>query len=114
MLAKPALDQLQRNLRTHICPHCPLRPRGGKADRAHADTPCPCEVQCPLFLALPTLARQARLIDPMLRSREQVLRNLIREPIKSASPRPLKRTSTWLLDHYGDAVARLIAGRFSG
>ena len=114
MLTKLTLDQLQRDLRTHICPHCPLRPRGGKANRAQADTPCPCEAQCPLFLALPTLARQARLIDPMLRSREQVLCDLIREPVRSASPRRLKPTSAWLLEHYGDEVARLIAGQFSG
>lgn len=107
-------DQLRRDLRARICPQCPLRPTGGGSDssRIDVDTPNRCEAQCPLFLKLPALARRAALIDPMLRSREQLLRQLVHEPAESASQLPLRRTTAWLLKQYGDEVARLIAARF--
>ena len=45
-----------------------------------------CELTCPIFVHLPKLRNAALLIDPMLRSKENVLRHLIDELCQTHRP----------------------------
>ena len=73
----PSLDLARRVTRVRICSHCPRRTQG--TDRLLSDEPRACELGCPLFDHLPHLKRLADLADPMLCSRQAVLRRYLDE-----------------------------------
>jgi hypothetical protein len=73
----PSLELLRHELRRRICEHCRWRP-------VHSEVFGPevvraCELTCPIFVHLHQMQRAAVLTDPMLRSKEGVLRHLIDE-----------------------------------
>jgi hypothetical protein len=98
-------EQLRRELRVQICRKCPLRI--GAAGRNSAQVPSRCEPTCPLFSQLGVLIRRATLLDPMLRSREQMLAHLLQERADKL------RRSDLPLRQYGARAAHLIAQQFS-
>jgi hypothetical protein len=108
MLATPSLEQLRQDVRSRICRNCPLRPgEAGESSRIISRTPRRCEAQCPLFEELPSLARRAELVDPMICSREQVLSHLLHGRATHG-----RSSEKWLFKHFGDEVARLISERY--
>ena len=81
------VETMARSLRVKVCPHCPRRPAG--SDEWGCEQPRPCEATCPVFVHLPLLCRAAKQVDPLVGSRERVLRGLMRrleEPASSERP----------------------------
>src|SRR5689334_20577741 len=72
---KPSLEAVKHEVRRRICATC--RRRSADVARRNANSPRSCEATCPVFAHLPMLRKTALLIDPMLRSRKEVLRGRI-------------------------------------
>ena len=73
----PSLELLQHELRRRVCQHCCGRPPSSEMLGPEAVRIC--ELTCPIFVHLPKLLNAAILTDPMLRSKEEILRHLIEE-----------------------------------
>ena len=101
---EPTLDVLKRELRQQICRQCRWRPLGSEA--LPADVARACEAGCSVFRRLPTLARTARMLDPMLRPPELTLHHRILDLCRDESG------GTCPLRHYREHVARVLAEAF--
>jgi hypothetical protein len=76
--------------------------------RVNPDVPQTCEATCPLFQKLGELVRRVVLLDPMLCSREHVLKHLAHEP-----PATKPRGDDLPLRRHGSEVAHLVAAHCS-
>ena len=83
------LETMARSLRVKVCAHCPRRPAG--SDAWGGDAPRPCEGTCPVFVHLPLLRSAAAQVDPLVGSRERVLRGVMRRLEEATAPGPAPR-----------------------
>ena len=98
----------EAQIRAHVCSKCPRRPWEFRADTAAVAWRC--QRACPLFQMLPHLVERAELLDPMLCSRERVLRNELEDAGRSEE----SRIRAALLNRNADDVARIVAGLAEG
>jgi hypothetical protein len=75
---------MARSLRVKVCTHCPQRPAGSEG--WGCDQPRACEAACPVFVHLPLLRNAAARVDPLVGSRERVLRSMMRRLDELAAP----------------------------
>ena len=85
------LETMVRSLRVKVCAHCPRRPAGSEA--WGCDRPRACEAACPVFVHLPLLRNAAAQVDPLVGSRERVLRGLMRRLDEPAAPETAPRAT---------------------
>ena len=102
-LTNRSLEILRENVRASVCPRCPQRP--ARSEKLAADQPRSCEAECLVFRALPTLAELARRLDPMLVSRECVMRDSIRD-VTEKSCRSWTRSARTALTSSPAGIAR--------
>jgi len=93
----------EAQIRAHICSKCPRQPWEFRDDTAAVAWRC--QRACPIFQMLPHLVDRAELLDPMLCSREQLLRHELEEAGRSEA----SRIRSTLLNHNAADVAHIVA-----
>ena len=91
-------------VRARICSKCPRRPWDIGDDTATVAWRC--QRSCPIFQMLPHLVERAELLDPMLCSREQILRSELEEAGRSET----SRIRATLLNRNASEVAQIVTG----
>ena len=71
----PSLDAIRREIRRRVCGRCYRRPR--HSESLGPEVVRPCELSCPAFVYLRLLRRTAVSREPMIRSREEAVRQKI-------------------------------------
>ena len=88
----PSVEFLQRELRSHICRRCYLRP--ARSGSRGPDVPRACEAKCAIFTTLPSVRRIGEYLDPMVESYEKALQsfysNVCDNGVSAASSCPSK------------------------
>ena len=92
----------EAQIRAHVCSKCPRRPWEFREDTAAVAWRC--QRACPIFQMLPHLVERAELLDPMLCSREQVLRHELEDAGRSEA----SRTRATLLSRNAGSVAHIV------
>jgi len=114
MTRAPTIPSMEQRLRLAICPHCawakPAK-KSGDVDAVRA-----CEKNCPLFKQLPRIKQAADLLDPLLRNRHVVMRDVIRHIAREASAKagkcPEKAGQAKSLGRRADRIAKAIGALF--
>jgi hypothetical protein len=114
MQRAPSLESLQRELRSHICRRCYLRPASSGSRGAHV--PRACEAKCASFSTLPSVRRIGKYLDPMVESYERALQNFYRgvcdNGVSAASSGPSK-CDRRAVRRYRDGVIQVLATIFN-